>query len=83
MGMQVAFDLLVAHVEEGAVSGASVEDSLAHKEAVWASTKDTVSRDQFICLHLEDAYLGDGPQEAAESSREARREKLRALIQVT
>lgn len=86
--LQVAFDLLAAHIEESAACGWSEEDSDSHQEAVWVSVADDIRPDQFLRLRLEDIFLsysrgeGEGEDRANEISRAERRAKLHALVSV-
>ena len=80
--VQVGFDLLVAHVDVGAVAGWSIAESDAHDREIYRSVAGHISAEQFCSLHLEDAYLDAPDAEIAPGDREHRRKRVYDLVQV-
>lgn len=80
MGVQVAFRLLVAHVEEGAACNWPEDKSEMHLRSIADSISGSIKSDQLLNLRLEDIFAHD---ESAENDRQALRDRLTALIKVS
>jgi hypothetical protein len=80
---QIPFELIVAHVDEGAACGLDQETGNSISERIWESVEGFVQTEKFTCLHLEDIFSSDLTHLGDRAiTREERRQKLHTLIQV-
>jgi len=76
----------VAHVDQGAACGLDEPAADALSDRVWQSVEGSVRPEEYTCLHLEDVFGWEGGRPEVDGnggiSREERRQRLHALLQV-
>lgn len=79
--LQVAFDFVVAHVDEGAAVGWELARSQEHVKEVFKSLRQLGPGGRFLALGLEDAFLAG--TDVTVPDREAARQKIFELVTVS